>query len=228
MDGLLLIDKPIGWTSFDVVNKVRGVIGREIKSKKRYPVGHAGTLDPLATGLLILLVGSYTKKAAELVKLDKCYDFTMKLGFTSTSQDEEGEKTMVSTFKPTRETVNKVARSFEKTYQQIPPAYSAIKVNGKRSYQLARQGSEVVLQPRTVTVKKLEVLNYSYPLVELRAAVSSGTYIRSLANDMGEMLKTGGYVTALKRTKVGHFDVHDAIEVEKISIQQIETHLLEF
>jgi tRNA pseudouridine55 synthase len=226
MNGVLLINKPIGWTSFDVVNKIRAVITEEINQKKRYPVGHAGTLDPLASGLLIILVGTYTKKAFELTKLDKEYSFTIKLGYTSTTDDEEGEKTATSIIQPTPDTVENAVHGFIKTYQQVPPIFSAIKVNGKRSYQLARQGSQVVLQPRSVTVKRLEVLNYSYPLVDLVAEVSSGTYIRSLAKDIGEELKTGGYVTKLTRTKVGQFSVHDALDIEKISIQYISANLL--
>jgi tRNA pseudouridine55 synthase len=226
MNGALLINKPVGWTSFDVVNKIRTVIGKEISQNKRYPVGHAGTLDPLASGLLVILVGTYTKKAPELTKLDKEYAFTLKLGYNSTTDDEEGEKTPVSAIRPKLHTVASVAQSFIKTYQQVPPIFSAIKVNGKRSYQLARQGKQVVLEPRSVTIKRLEVLNYSYPLVELVATVTSGTYVRSLAKDIGDELKTGGYVTKLTRTKVGQFSVNNALDIEKISIQNISANLL--
>ncbi|HUD81379.1 MAG TPA: tRNA pseudouridine(55) synthase TruB [Patescibacteria group bacterium] len=226
MEGVLLINKPLGWTSFDVVKNIRRIIENELKTAKRFPVGHAGTLDPLATGLLIILVGSYTKKASELLKLDKEYIFTMKLGFTSTTDDEEGEKTAISKLIPPRADIDEVVQNFEKTYQQTPPIFSAIKIKGQKSYQLARQGRSVVLEPRTVTVKRLEILGYSYPLIELRAAVSSGTYIRSLARDIGDVLATGGYVTSLRRTKVGQYDLNDAQDMEKISAQSISANLL--
>lgn len=220
MDGQFLIDKPAGWTSFDVVAKVRGMVRREIGLKKP-KVGHTGTLDPLATGLLIIVVGSYCKRAQEFSKLDKVYDVTMKLGETSTTGDEEGEKTIVSSNQPKKEALEAVIKRFTGEIMQTPPIYSAIKVDGQRAYKLARQGKEVKLEPRPVTVYGLQLTDYSYPEVKFTAKVGSGTYIRSLAEDIGKELGTGAYMSALRRTEVGKFKIRDATKIEDISL----THL---
>lgn len=208
-NGFLLIDKPIGWTSFDVVAKVRSQLRHETGQKK-VKVGHTGTLDPLASGLLILVVGSYTKRASEFSKADKTYRVTMKLGETSSTGDREGETTHVSDTRPTREVLDKALEAFEGEIEQVPHAYSAIKVNGQRAYKLARQGKDIQIEPRMVTVYSVTEVAYDYPYVHFTASVSSGTYIRSLVEDIGKQLGTGAYMTELRRVQVGAFHVKDA------------------
>lgn len=220
LGGFLLVDKPKGWTSFDVVAKIRGVIKRETGHKVK--VGHTGTLDPLATGLMIIVIGSYCKRAAEFSKLDKTYEVTMKLGETSTTGDEEGEKTPVSDRKPTVEEVKNALNSFLGESLQTPPAYSAVKVDGKRAYKLARQGKEVTIEPRQIRINSIEMTDYSYPLVKFTADVSSGTYIRSLVVDLGKKFETGAYIAELKRTEVGEFYITAGkVSAEKINFQQV-------
>lgn len=218
MQGLLLVDKPADWTSFDVVNYVRRIVATaEGKKPKNVKVGHTGTLDPFATGLLILLIGKeYTKRAGEFSKLDKTYEVTMKLGLTSTTGDPEGELIAVSDTAPTPEAIQKAVEQFRGQIQQVPPAYSAIKVDGQRAYKLARAGKEVKLEPRPATINRLEIVSYDYPEVKMIADVSSGTYIRTLVEDIGKILKTGAYTTALKRTKVGKSSLADAVGVKQI------------
>jgi tRNA pseudouridine55 synthase len=197
MDGLLLIDKPSGWTSFDIVNKVRRMaesVRTDSGGRKRFPVGHTGTLDPLATGLLVLVLGKYTKKAMELAKLDKIYEVTMCLGVTSTTGDEEGEKIHQSDDRPTREAISAALVKFTGALMQTPPAFSAIKINGERAYALARKGQKPELRPRPVTIYSQQLNEYKYPLVRFTAHVSSGTYIRTLVEDLGDELGVGGYM----------------------------------
>ncbi len=224
MNGYLLIDKPKDWTSFDVVNKIRHIVqnsGLNTSNKKRFPVGHTGTLDPLATGLLVILLGEYTKRAPELTKLDKTYEAVMKLGETSTTGDEEGEKTLVSDFEPSFDEVTEACDSFRGQIEQVPHGFSAIKVNGKKAYELARKGKVVKLEPRPVTIYSLGVIDYRYPEVRFTTRVSSGTYIRVLAEDIGQKLGTGAYMSDLRRTKVGDFDISDAITMENIDSEAI-------
>lgn len=215
MDGLLLIDKPAGWTSFDVVAKIRGVLKHETGQKKP-KVGHTGTLDPLATGLLVLCLGSYCKRSGEFSRHDKTYDVTMRLGLTSDTGDDEGEKTAVSDRVPSHEEIEDVSKRFIGEIEQIPPVYSAVKVGGQRAYKLARAGKEVVIEPRKVTVYAIEHLSYTYPEVSFTTKVSSGTYIRSLAEDIGQALGTGAYMSGLRRTEVGTFSVQDAIQPDAV------------
>ena len=211
-----MVDKPRGWTSFDVVNYVRKIVsGVEDKKPKHVKVGHTGTLDPLATGLLVLLLGDYTKRALELTKLDKTYEVTMKLGANSTTGDEEGEKTKVSDTQPSQTEARKVLKKFTGEVMQTPPAYSAVKVGGQRAYKLARAGKAVEIEPRKVTIHKIELKKYDYPIVEFIAEVSSGTYIRALVEDIGKNLGTGAYMSDLRRTKVGKFDLKDAHQVDE-------------
>lgn len=224
MDGLLLIDKPPGWTSFDVVAKVRGTIKRETGLKKP-KVGHTGTLDPLATGLLVLTLGSYCKRASEFSKLDKTYEVTMRLGQTSTTGDEEGEKTEISNHRPTEEAVVKSLERFTGDIQQIPPIYSAIKIDGQRAYKLARAGKEVKLEPRPVTIHNITDISYNYPEVRFTAHVSSGTYVRSLVEDIGKKLGTGAYMTSLRRTKVGGFGIDSALHIDQLTVEVVGKHL---
>ena len=225
MNGILLVDKPSGWTSFDAVNKVRRLIetsGLNKTNKKRFPVGHTGTLDPLATGLLVLMLGTYTKKVPEHIKLDKTYEVTMRLGQTSTTGDEEGEKTAVSDRQPTKEEIHIALARFEGDIMQTPPAFSAIKINGQKAYELARKGKTPDLKPRPVHIDRLILTKYEYPEVHFVAHVSSGTYIRSLTEDLGKALATGAYMSALRRTRVGPFLLDNALDLSKLSVEAIE------
>jgi tRNA pseudouridine55 synthase len=206
---MLLIDKPLGWTSFDVVRKLR----RLVRTKK---IGHAGTLDPLATGLLILCTGKYTKRINEYMAQEKEYTGTITLGASTPTYDLEREP--VPQKDPayiTPEMVNEViAGQFTGAIDQIPPAHSAIKVDGKRVYELARKGKEVKLEPRRITVKTFEITAYRLPVLEFRVVCSTGTYIRSLANDLGAVLGCGGYLSSLRRTRIGDYGVDQALTME--------------
>ena len=217
------MDKPEGWTSHDVVAKVRNILSKQADRKIR--VGHAGTLDPLATGLLLLLTGNYTKKAGEFSKLDKTYQAKAKLGETSTTGDREGEKTQVNTKKPTVKTVKSVLASFIGESMQTPPAYSAVKVKGQRAYKLARQGKEVSLKQRRITIYDISEINYKYPHISFMVKVSSGTYIRSLAGDIGEKLGTGAYLESLKRTQINGFFLKNAVKPEEASVKNLLTSI---
>lgn len=228
MNGILLIDKPKGWTSFDVVNKVRRIVQLSelnTSNKKRFPTGHTGTLDPMATGLLVLLLGTYTKQAPGLTKLDKTYDVTMKLGQTSTTGDVEGEITDVSDTQPSLDAVTAALQQFVGDQMQVPPAFSAVKINGQRAYKLARDGKTPELKARPVHIEQITLSSYEYPFVRFTAEVSSGTYIRSLVEDLGKALKTGAYMSDLRRTKVGKFDLADALTMEDLNDQKIAAAL---
>lgn len=219
MNGLLLIDKPVGWTSFDVVAKVRGTLSRELGHKIK--VGHAGTLDPLASGLMILLIGSATKQADTLLKLDKSYEFTAQLGATTVTGDAEGEpKPWPNAKIPTNEQITEVLEQFTGEIKQRPHSYSAIKVGGQPAYKQARQGQPIELEPRKVVIHSLELVSYEYPKLNCMASVSSGTYIRSLAEDIGKALNCGAYLTGLRRTTIADYSVKEAIspdsEAEKL------------
>lgn len=227
MQGLLLIDKPREWTSFDVVNYVRRIVAtHEGKKPKNTKVGHTGTLDPLATGLLVLLVGKeYTRKATELTKLDKTYEVTMKLGQTSSTGDEEGVKVSVSDVVPEEAAVAAALAEFEGEIMQVPPAFSAMKINGQRAYKLAREGKTVELEARPVQIYKNSLTSYEYPYVKFTSEVGSGTYIRSLVEDLGKTLGTGAYMSDLRRTRVGKYDIADTVSVEGLTDQRIQEAL---
>lgn len=228
MDGILLVDKPAGWTSFDVVNKVRRSVSASplnTSAKKRFPVGHTGTLDPLATGLLVLMLGTYTKKVPQFTKLDKTYEVTMRLGQTSTTGDEEGEKTAVSDSRPTENNIKAALQAFVGDIMQTPPVYSAIKINGQRAYNLARKGKAPKMQPRPAKIYFIEFTGYNYPDVTFTTKVSSGTYIRSLVEDIGKKLSTGAYMPALRRTQVGDFTVKAALGVDQLEPGKIQQAL---
>lgn len=205
---VVLIDKPLRWTSFDVIRKIRNLI----RIKK---VGHAGTLDPLATGLLIVCTGKFTKKINEYMAQEKEYTGTFTLGATTASYDLEKEP---ENFKPyehiTEEQVKTAATRFTGEILQVPPAHSAIQINGKRVYELARKGKEVIIEPRKVTVMEFEITKLELPLVYFRIVCSTGTYIRSLANDMGKVLGCGAYLSSLCRTRIGEFKVENAMTME--------------
>ena len=221
MNGILLIDKPSGWTSFDVVNYVRKMVAsREGKKPKHVKVGHTGTLDPLATGLLVILIGSYTKQAARLSKSDKTYEVIMELGRNSTTGDAEGITTRISTKRPTPGQVKQALDHFTGKILQTPPAFSAIKVNGQRAYKLARAGRPVQLAPRPVEIYHSVLSDYDYPSVGFTLTVSSGTYIRSLVEDIGAYLTTGAYLTGLRRLQVGKFSVTDAVKPQAIDLDR--------
>ncbi len=229
MQGVLLVDKPATWTSFDVVNYVRRIVATaEDKKPKNVKVGHTGTLDPFATGLLVLLVGKeYTRQAESLTKLDKTYEVTMRLGETSTTGDPEGVITAAPGPAPSEEALGEAVTKFIGPISQIPPAFSAIKVNGQRAYKLAREGKEVVIPARPVTINRLKVVAYNYPEVQLLAEVSSGTYIRTLVEDIAKALGTVGYATRLRRTSVGKFNLTDACEVKSLTAEILEQKLLQ-
>lgn len=213
---VILIDKPLEWTSFDVVKKLRN----NLKIKK---IGHAGTLDPLATGLLILCTGKFTKKINEYQNMTKEYTGTLLLGKTTPSVDLEtafdSEKD-VSHIKI--EDIKAATNQFIGTIQQIPPHYSAIKIGGERVYKKARMGEEVVIEPREVTIQNFEITSCNLPEVSFRVVCSKGTYIRSLVRDLGAALQTGACLIALRRTKIGAFDVDDADDINTFILNNKE------
>jgi tRNA pseudouridine55 synthase len=207
-DGILLIDKPTGMSSFGVVARIRRVLSEQ--QGKKVKVGHTGTLDPFATGLMILVIGKECKNAGKYSKLDKIYEATFRLGQTSSTGDPEGEITEVNDTQPTREEIERMVSKFTGDIMQRPPIFSALKINGQRAYKLAREGKDVEIPERQVTIHSLEVVEYAYPNLKIRTHVSSGTYIRSLASDIGEVLGTGAYCTQLRRTAINKWDVADA------------------
>jgi tRNA pseudouridine55 synthase len=228
MQGILLVDKPAGWTSFDVVNYVRKIVAAtEGKKPKNTKVGHTGTLDPFATGLLILLVGKeYTRRADELTKADKTYEVTMRLGSSSTTGDPEGEISIQDEAnQPSLAEVKVALARFVGPIMQVPPAFSAIKINGQRAYKLAREGKEVVIEPRPVTIHSIELTKYDYPEIQFTTNVSSGTYIRTLVEDIGQTLNVGAYTTALRRTTIATFKIEPALQVETLTQELIEQNL---
>lgn len=230
MNGLLLIDKPSDWTSFDVVAKTRGILEAESRKsgeRKRMKVGHAGTLDPFATGLLLILVGDATKSAQSLLKLDKSYDVTIALGATSNTDDIEGEIVKTADFEqPSQDQVMAAVQKYVGQISQIPPQFSAIKVKGKRAYKSARQGEHIKLEPRSVTVYDIKNIVYNWPNLSFSTSVSSGTYVRSLARDIGQDLGCGGYAKVLRRTVVGEFDVSSALQIPQLNYDLIQKSLL--
>lgn len=211
---LVLIDKPLGWTSFQVVNKVRWLIKQQFKIKK-IKVGHAGTLDPLATGLLILCVGKFTKKIDTYQAQEKEYTGTITLGATTPSYDLETEINARFDYSSiTSEEINEATLQFIGEIQQQPPIFSALKKDGKRLYEFARAGEEVEIPKRTVNISEFEITNIDLPNVDFRVTCSKGTYIRSLAYDFGKALNNGGHLSALRRTKIGDYSVEDGVSIE--------------
>ncbi len=212
---ILLFDKPLGWTSFDLVGKIRNILCRKLKVKK-LKVGHAGTLDPLATGLMIVCTGRATKNVETLQLYEKEYLATLKAGATTPSFDmETSEDARFRTEHITRELIGETLLSFRGTIKQVPPIFSAVKIEGKRAYKHARIGNEPELQPRNVVIREIELLSAALPEIELRVVCSKGTYIRALARDIGEALGSGAYLTALRRTRIGDFSIDDAFNVEE-------------
>lgn len=215
-NSVLLIDKPAGLTSFGVVARIRRVLGEQ--AGKKVKVGHTGTLDPFATGLLVLVTGKETKNAMSYTKLDKTYEATLRLGETSTTGDPEGEVTKVSDRQPSREEIEEILKQFTGEITQTPPAFSAIKVGGVRAYKLAHKGQAVEVPSRQVRIHTLELVDYVYPEVKIRAHVSSGTYIRTLAEDIGKTLGTGAYCIQLRRTRIADWRVEDAKTLDEFGI----------
>ena len=217
---VLLIDKPAGISSFGVVAKVRRKLSEEVGvdengKRKKIKVGHTGTLDPFATGLLILLVGKGTKRSNDFLKLDKEYKAVIRLGATSTTGDPEGEISVLENIvEPGFEAISEVVSGFVGKIQQRVPNFSAVKINGRRAYDLARKGIEVEMPVRQVEIFSIDILSYKFPELKIRCYVSSGTYIRTLGEDIGKKLGVGGYLTELRRTKVGKFSVDDAEKLE--------------
>ncbi len=211
---LLVIDKPLNWTSFQVVNKVRWAIRKKFKIKK-IKVGHAGTLDPLATGILIICTGKLTKKIIEYQAGTKEYTGTITLGATTPSFDLETEIDQTyPTDHITESSILKVAASLVGKLNQKPPLYSAIKKDGVRLYKLARKGEQIDIKPREIDVFAFEITDISMPVINFRIECSKGTYIRSIANDFGEKLNSGGHLSSLRRTKSGSFNVESSLTLE--------------
>jgi tRNA pseudouridine55 synthase len=206
---VILIDKPFRWTSFDVVRKIRNLT----RTKK---VGHAGTLDPLATGLLIVCTGKFTKQINTYMSQEKEYTGTITLGATTPTFDLESEPTDFKPFEHlTMEQINQATGAFIGVIQQVPPIHSAIKQDGKRVYELARKGIDVKMEPRTVTISEFEIVKAELPIVHFRVVCSTGTYIRSLANDFGASLGCGGHLSSLCRTRIGNFLLSDARSIDQ-------------
>ena len=216
MDKILLIDKPSGMTSFGVVARVRRVLSEQ--AGKKIKVGHTGTLDPFATGLLILLTGKNTKRSDEFLKLDKVYEAEFVLGKVSTTGDPEGELSDVSRDVPSVHDVAEAVGSFIGKISQRPPVYSAIKVGGRRAYELARRGEVVEIPERQVEIFAIDILSYDYPSLRIRTHVSSGTYIRTLTEDIGARLGTGAYCRELRRTMVAEHNVEQAQTLDSLGI----------
>lgn len=216
---ILLIDKPAGITSFGVVARVRRKLTERAGHKVK--VGHTGTLDPFATGLLILLTDKDTKLSNSFLKLDKSYEATICLGTTSTTGDPEGELTQNTVVTPPSiEEVKTIIPQFIGKISQKVPAFSAVKINGHRAYDLARKGKSVDTPTREVEIYSLEIVDYTYPTLKIRTHVSSGTYIRTLGEDIGKALNTGAYLTELRRTKIANYSVADSTKLDDFLKEQ--------
>jgi tRNA pseudouridine55 synthase len=209
----LLIDKPVNWTSFDAVRKIRNLV----KIKK---VGHAGTLDPLASGLLIICTGKFTKRINEFMAQEKEYTGTFILGAVTPTYDLESEPQGFSDISSvTPDQIHEATRHFSGEILQVPPMHSAIKKDGKRLYEHARKGKTIEVEPRKILIKEFEIISINLPVVHFRVVCSTGTYIRSLANDFGRLLRCGAYLGSLRRTRIGEFKVEDAQTPEEFEIE---------
>lgn len=225
---ILLVDKPAGMSSFAVVARIRRLLAEQMRAQckkqgktppKRAKVGHAGTLDPFATGLLICLLGKGTKQAGDFLKLDKRYEATIELGKVSTTGDIEGDITEWRSFEvPVATKIQSVLDTFRGEIMQTVPVYSAVKINGRRAYDLARKGVKVEMPKRKVTIYDIKILDYHWPYLKIDCKVSSGTYIRALGEDIGKKLGVGGYLTELRRTEIGEFKIKDAVTLAECGI----------
>ncbi len=210
---ILAFDKPKEWTSFGLVARVRWLLSQKLGTKIK--IGHAGTLDPLATGVLLLCTGKATKRIEELQNHTKEYVATLKLGATTPSFDmEHPEDATYPTDHITRQGIDSVLSGFIGTIEQIPPAFSACKISGVRAFNLARNGQEVKLKPKTLTIDEIEVISYEKPMLTIRVVCSKGTYIRALARDIGQALNSGAYLTDLRRTRIGDFHVSQCLTLD--------------
>ncbi|MCE7973548.1 MAG: tRNA pseudouridine(55) synthase TruB [Leptolyngbya sp. PLA1] len=226
LSGLLVMDKPAGWTSMDVCARVRGLLRRG-GAPKRVKVGHTGTLDPMATGVLVVLVGRATRLCERLMADEKVYETTIDLSKRSSTDDAEGEIEEVAVFRaPTDAEVGAVLARFVGIIQQRPPAYSALHVGGRRAYDLAREGRPVDLPARPVRVDEILLLAYEFPVLTIRVTCGKGTYIRSLGRDIGAALGAGGMLAALRRTRVGRFDLSMAHRPESLPGQLTQGDLM--
>lgn len=224
LNGVLNLDKPAGITSAHAVNKVKRLLPRGVK------IGHAGTLDPFATGVLLLLIGKATKLCESLMGAPKQYETTVKLGaFTETDDPESPEQPFGEEIHPvSHDEILTVLPRFVGSIQQLPPIYSALKISGKRACDRVRAGETVEVQPRTVTIYRIDLLHFEWPLARLRVDCGRGTYIRSLARDIGEALRVGGYLTQLRRTRIGDFDIQHAVQLEQLEAGAIDALLTRF
>ncbi|MDO4870591.1 MAG: tRNA pseudouridine(55) synthase TruB [Candidatus Saccharibacteria bacterium] len=207
-DSIILVDKPQGITSFGVVARIRHQLSQQLGKKAK--VGHTGTLDPFATGLMIIVTGKMCKQASQYTKLDKTYQATFVLGKTSSTADVEGKLRRINSQQPSRTTIEAVMDCFLGEMWQTPPIFSAIKINGQRAYNLARQGKSFEIPRRRIMIYDLEIIDYNYPQLTIRVAVSSGTYVRSLAVDLGKMLGTGAYCQQLRRLSIADYNISQA------------------
>ncbi|MBO5025705.1 MAG: tRNA pseudouridine(55) synthase TruB [Bacteroidaceae bacterium] len=220
---IFCFNKPYTWTSFDVVSYVRNILIRRLKEVnpaiKKLKVGHAGTLDPLATGVLIVCTGKATKRIDELQAHTKEYIATLKFGATTPSFDKETEEDAVyPTAHITKELLEDVLKKFVGAIEQVPPAFSAVKVNGKRAYELARKGEDVSLKTKTLVIDEIEIIGYESPEnVKIRVVCSKGTYIRALARDIGQAIGSGAYLTDLVRTRIGDYKIENCLDVKEFA-----------
>ena len=223
---VLLFDKDLGWTSFDLVSRVRNTLCK-ITGIKTLKVGHAGTLDPLATGLMILCTGKATKQIESFQAGEKEYIATLKLGATTPSFDKETEEDSRKDFSfVTEELLKMILKKFEGEIEQVPPVFSAVKVKGKRAFDYARNGESLKLQPRKIVISKIELVSFQLPTIIIKVVCGKGTYIRSLARDIGSELNCGGYLTGLKRTRIGEFNLENAMTIDFFmeNLNQFETN----
>ena len=221
MTGIIVLDKSPGVTSARAVSMVKRLLPRGTK------IGHAGTLDPFATGVLVLLIGRATRQCETIMGQPKVYETTVKLGATTASDDPESPEELVQGAQPVdRGVIELSLAAFRGAIEQTPPAYSAIKLGGKRACDRVRAGEDVQLKPRTVQVHRLEVLEYEWPLLRMEVECGRGTYIRSLARDIGQALGVGGYLTQLRRTRIGLYRVEDAITLQALTAENLSQHLL--
>lgn len=212
---IIYIDKPVGWTSFDAVKRLRGALTRRLKLKK-IKVGHAGTLDPLASGVMILTTGRATKQIESLQAGVKEYIATIRLGATTPSFDLETEIDAIFPIEHiTRELTEQTLKQFTGSIEQVPPAFSACKIDGRRAYNMARKGQEVNLKPKTLVIDEIELLEFAPDQITIRVVCSKGTYIRALARDIGQALRSGGHLTALRRTRVGDIGIDQCLSVDQ-------------
>ncbi|MEM9108469.1 MAG: tRNA pseudouridine(55) synthase TruB [Planctomycetota bacterium] len=216
--GLLVIDKPLGWSSMTVCREVRGAAGGRVKGPNKLKVGHAGTLDPLATGVLVVCVGKATRRVDQIMGQGKVYEATIDLSAFTASDDAETPREEVQVdHPPTVEQIDAALTQQTGLIEQVPPNFSAVHVDGQRAYKAARQGESLDLKPRQVRIDAIERLAYDWPVLQLRIACGKGTYIRSIARDLGQLLYTGGHLTALRRTAVGGYTVDQAFPVESLA-----------